>query len=230
MRIEDIPWWNRPSNRIKKKGEDKLNPAELLSLIIWSGKKGENAIDMSNRLLKKYSFSKISEMSLTELEKEVGKIGAARIKSMYEIFKLTNWVNNRGFKPIIEKSEDIYRLFTGEFTGKKREYLYALFLDNKNRIIEKPELISIGTLDETITHPREVFKEAFKKSAKKVILVHNHPTGDTTPSSEDKIITEKMFETGDMVGIAVTDHIIIGNNSYYSFRSDKSYILPKSSD
>ena len=230
MRIQDIPWWNRPSNRIKKKGEDKLNPAELLSLILWSGKKGENAIDMSNRLLKKSSFSKISEMSLTKLEKEVGKIGAVRIKAMYEIFKITNWVNNKGFKPVVEKSEDIYNLFTDEFNGKRREYFYALFLDNKNRIIEKPELISIGTLDETIIHPREVFKESFKKSAKRVILVHNHPTGNTNPSKEDKIITEKMFKTGEMVGIEVTDHIIIGNNSYYSFRSDKVYNLPKSSE
>ena len=134
MRIQDIPWWNRPSNRIKKKGEDKLNPAELLSLILWSGKKGENAIDMSNRLLKKYSFKKISEMSITQLEKEVGKIGAVRIKAMYEIFKITNWVKKGGFKPTIENAEDVYNYFVDFLKDKKKEHFYALLLDSKNRI------------------------------------------------------------------------------------------------
>jgi len=108
MKLTDIPYWNRPSNRIRNK---ELNPAELLSIIIWSGKKGENAIDMSNRLLAKYSLAKLSRLSLSHLEREVGRIGAARIKAMYELFALTHWVSRGGFKPVIESAQDVYNHF-----------------------------------------------------------------------------------------------------------------------
>ncbi|MCK5283496.1 MAG: DNA repair protein RadC [Nanoarchaeota archaeon] len=213
MRIKDMPWWNRPSNRIKKKGEDKLNPAELLSLIIWGGKKGENAIDMSNRLLKKSSFSKISEMSLTKLEKEVGKIGAARIKAMYEIFKLTNWVKRGGFKPTIESAKDVYNYFVDELKDKKKEYFYALLLDSKNRII-KEELISVGTLNSSLVHPREVFKEAIKASANAIVLVHNHPDSDSEPSENDIEVTKRLAKSADILNIKILDHVIIGKDGW----------------
>ncbi len=215
MRIKDIPWWNRPSYRIKKKGEDKLNPAELLSIILWSGKKGENAIDMSNRLLKNYSLSKIPKLSLTELEKEVGKTGAARIKAMYEIFRLTNWVKKKGFKPTIESAEDVFRYFVDQLKDKKKEHLYALLLDSKNRIITE-ELISIGTLNSSLVHPREVFKEAIKNSAYAIILVHNHPSGDCEPSEEDIEASKRIKDAGKLMDIKVLDHIIIGKDSWHS--------------
>lgn len=213
MRINDIPWWNRPSNRIKKKGEEKLNPAELLSLIIWSGKKGENAIDMSNKLLKNYSFSKISEMSLTELERKVGKIGAVRIKAMYEIFKLTNWVKRRGFKPTIECAEDAYNYFVDKLKDKKKEHLYALLLDSKNRII-KEELVSIGTLNSSLVHPREVFRDAIKNSANAIILVHNHPDSDPEPSENDIEVTKRLAKSADILNIKILDHVIIGKEGW----------------
>ena len=221
MRIKDIPWWNRPSNRINKKGEDKLNPAELLSLIIWSGKKGENAIDMSNRLLKKYSFSKISEMSITELEKEVGKIGAVRIRSMYEIFKLTNWVKRGGFKPTIECAKDVYNYFVDELKDKKKEHFYALLLDSKNRIIGDAKLISIGTLNSSLVHPRELFKPAIRDSANAIILVHNHPSGNPDPSDDDYKVNEVITNSGNLLNIKVLDHIIIGKDFFYSFKEKK---------
>jgi len=217
MKITDMPWWNIPSNRIKKKGEDRLNSAELLSIIIWSGRRGENAIDISNRLLKKYSFSKLSNLSLRELEKEVGRIGAARIKAMYEIFKITNWVKRKGFKPTIKSAKDVYNYFVDKLKDKKKEYFYALLLDSKNRII-KDELISIGTLNSSLVHPREVFKEAIKNSANAIILVHNHPSGDCSPSEEDIKIAEKINKVGDSVGIKVLDHIIIGKEQYENIR------------
>src|SRR3989344_4845894 len=217
MKITDMPWWNIPSNRIKKKGEDRLNSAELLSIIIWSGRRGENAIDISNRLLKKYSFSKLSNLTLRELEKEVGRIGAARIKAMYEIFKITNWVKRKGFKPTIKSAKDVYNYFVDKLKDKKKEYFYALLLDSKNRII-KDELISIGTLNSSLVHPREVFKEAIKNSANAIILVHNHPSGDCSPSEEDIKIAEKINKVGDSVGIKVLDHIIIGKEQYENIR------------
>ncbi|MFH1052879.1 MAG: DNA repair protein RadC [Candidatus Woesearchaeota archaeon] len=221
MKIDYIPWWNRPSNRIRKKGEDKLNPAELLSLIIWSGKKGENAIDMSNRLLKKSSFSKISEMSLSELEKEVGKIGAVRIKAMYEIFKLTNWVKREGFKPTIECAKDVYNYFIDELKDKKKEHFYVLLLDSKDMIIGDAKLISIGTLNSSLVHPREVFKPAIRDSANTIILVHNHPSGNPEPSDDDHKVNEAITDSGNLLNIKVLDHIILGKDFFYSFKEKK---------
>ena len=216
MRIKDIPWWNRPSSRLKKEGENKLNPAELLSLILWSGKKGENAIDMSNRLLKKYSFGKLSDLSLTELEKEVDKIKALKIKAMYEIFKITNWVEREGFKPTIESAKDVYNYFVDELKDKKKEHFYILMLDSKNRII-KEELISIGTLTSGMVHPREIFKEAIKESAFSVMLVHNHPSGDPEPSEDDIQITKQIIGAGKILNILVLDHVIIGKGRFWNW-------------
>jgi DNA repair protein RadC len=211
MQIKDIPWWNRPSNRIRMKGADKLDDAQLLSLIIWSGNKQDNAIDLSNKLLNKYkSLSKISNLSLTELEKEVSKLGAIRIKAMFELFRKTNWVKRGGFKPTIESAQDVYNYFVDELKGKKKEHFYVLCLDTKNRIIEREVLVSRGTLNSSLIHPREVFKEAIKRSANAVILVHNHPSGDCEPSSEDLQVTEKLVKVGEMLGIKVLDHVIVG--------------------
>ena len=217
MRIKDIPWWNRPSHRLKRKGEDKLNPAELLSIILWSGKKGENAIDMGNRLLKKYNFHKLSELSLTELEKETGKIPAVRIKAMYEIFRLTNWVKRKGFKLTIECAKDAYNFFVDELKDKKKEHFYALLLDSKNRIIDV-DLISLGDLNSSIAHPREVFKEAIRNSANSIILVHNHPSGDSEPSEQDIEITKILANTGDLLEIKLIDHIIITQYGFISLK------------
>ncbi len=221
MRIKDIPWWNRPSYKLKKEGVAKLNPAELLSLILWNGKEGENAIDMSNRLLNKYSFSKLSELSLTELENEVDKIKALRIKAMFEIFKITDKVKREGFKPTIECAKDVYNYFVDDMKDKKKEHLYILMMDTKNRIIRE-ELISVGTLDSSLAHPREVFKEAIKESAFAIMLVHNHPSGDPEPSEEDIKITKQIIEAGKVLNIIVLDHVILGKDRYWNWLDSQS--------
>lgn len=216
MKIKDIPWWNRPSVKLEKEGEGKLNPAELLSLILWSGNKDENAIDMSNRLLSKYSFSKLSNLSLTELENEVDKVKALKIKAMFEIFRITDKIERKGFKPAISCAEDVYNYFIDELKDKKKEYLYTLMLDSRNNII-KHELISVGTLDSSLVHPREVFKVAIKESAFAIMLIHNHPSGDPKPSEEDIKITKQIMEAGKLLNIIVLDHIIIGEGSYWNW-------------
>jgi len=208
MQIKDIPWWNRPSSRIRQ-GE--LDPAQLLSLIIWSGNKQDNAIDLSNKLLKKYSLSKLSALSLTELEQEVSKLGAIRIKAMFELFRKTKWVERGGFKPTIESAQDVFNYFVDSLKGKKKEHFYVICLDTKNRIIEGPVLVSRGTLNASLIHPREIFKEAIRRSANSVILVHNHPSGDCNPSAEDLKVTEKLVSVGELLGIKVLDHVIVGD-------------------
>lgn len=219
MRMKDIPWWNRPGTKLKRKGEEKLNDAELLAIILEKGVRlNESSIDLANKLLNKHNFHRLTDLSLTELKKEVGEIKALKIKAMFEIFKKTSRLKRKGFKPTIECAKDVYNYFVDELKDKKKEYFYVLLLDSKNRII-KEELISIGTLNSSLVHPREVFKEAIKNSANAIILVHNHPSGDCEASDKDYEINKKLKETGKLVDIKVLDHIIIGKENFLSLKN-----------
>ncbi|MFH1641989.1 MAG: DNA repair protein RadC [Nanoarchaeota archaeon] len=218
MRIKDMPWWNQPSNKLKKKGTDKLDPAELLAIILEKGIRfNESSVELANKLLKKYkSLAGLSNLSLTQLKNEVGEIKSLKLKAMFELFTETNRIKKGGYKEPIESAQDVYNHFVDMLKDKKKEYFYALLLDTKNRII-KEELISVGTLNSSLVHPREVFKEAIKESANSIILVHNHPSGDCKPSEEDFIINSILKKSSDILNIKLLDHIIISKEGYYSF-------------
>lgn len=221
MKIRDIPWYNRPGVRLKKKGVSNLSDAELLAIILGRGNKEENAIDMSNRVLGNYNFHKLADLSLPELEKEFNnQVKSMKITAMFEIFKRTNRLHKKGFNKKIGNAEDVFNYYVDELRDKKKEHFYALLLDTKNRIIAE-ELVSVGILDASIIHPREVFKSAIKASSNSVILVHNHPSGDCTPSKEDEEVTKILENAGDLLGINVLDHIIIGKDNYYSFKENE---------
>lgn len=148
--------------------------------------------------------------------KGIGKVKAITLLSSLELGKrvyLKTYDNN---KTKIRTSNDVYNYFYNKVKDSKQEMFYILLLDSKKNII-KEELLFIGTLDSTTVHPREVFKEAIKNSASCIICVHNHPSGDATPSNKDIIVTKRLKESGEIIGIQVIDHIIIGNNNYYSF-------------
>jgi len=218
MRIKEIPWYNRPGIRLKKKGVSHLSDADLLAIVIGRGNQKENAIDLSNRVLRSYNFDKLSELSFHELKREFrNQVPAMKIMAMYEIFRRTNRLKKKGFKPKIKTAEDVFNYFVDELQDKKKEHLYALFLDTKNRIIGE-ELISVGTLNASLIHPREVFNPAIKASANSIVLVHNHPSGDPTPSKDDKEVTKMLKGSGDILGIPLLDHIIVGKNGYKSLK------------
>src|SRR3989344_2987328 len=179
MRIKDISLENRPRERLEKHGPSVLSDAELLAIILKTGTKEENVIDMSNRLISKYGFDKLSACSLSELQ-EINGIGSAKMSFL------------------------------------DREQFMILHLDIKNRVL-KDEIVSIGALTGTIAHPREVFKSAVKESAYSVILVHNHPSGDPTPSDEDLRMTKRLLEAGEILGIKVLDHVIVGKEEWWSY-------------
>lgn len=220
MKIKDMPFFTQPYHRLKKNGVSSLSDAELLAIIISSGSRGESAVDTANRILKRYNFNKLSELNLTELKKELGnEVKALRVLSLLEINKRNNKLQRGGFGNTIESAKDIFNLFVEDLKNKKKEHFYALYLDTKNRIIEKPELISTGTLNSSIVHPREIFKEAIKKSANAIILVHNHPSGDCSPSDEDLQITKKLIDAGKLLGIKVLDHVIIGDE-FWSWKDN----------
>jgi DNA repair protein RadC len=218
MKIKDMPWYNRPGARLKRKGVFSLSDAELLAIIIGRGDKTENAVDLANRVLAINNFNKIAELSLSELEKEFrNPVKAMKINSMFEIFRRTNKLMKGGFKLQIKTASDVYQYYVDELQNKTKEYFYALFLDTKNRIL-KDELVSIGTLNESLIHPRELFNSAVQASCNSVIIVHNHPSGDCVPSDSDKEVTKVLVEAGEIMGIKVLDHVIIGKEGFVSLK------------
>jgi len=216
VKIKDISLDNRPRERLIKQGINVLSDAELLALILKTGNKNENVIDMSNRLISKFSFDKLSECSLKELQEinGIGKAKACQILAVFELNKRHSYSKVNG--KIVKTSKDVYDYCISRLSFTDREQFMILHLDTKNRIV-KDEIISIGTLNGSIAHPREIFKSAIKESANAIILVHNHPSGDPNPSDEDLEITKRLIDSGELLNIKVLDHVIIGKDNYWSW-------------
>jgi DNA repair protein RadC len=219
MRIKDISKDNQPRERLQKNGVHVLSDAELLAVIFKTGNKQENAVEMSDRLITKYGIDKLNDLSLKELQeiRGIGPAKAMQIKALFEFNKRHNLAKKEG-KPI-RGAKDVFEYASQRLISSKQENFMILHLNSKNRII-KDEIISLGTLNASIIHPREVFKSAIKESANSIILVHNHPSGDSEPSVEDKQITERLMEAGELLDIKVLDHVIIGKDNYHSFKEN----------
>ncbi len=217
MKILDIPKEGRPRERFLKYGSEVLSDAELFAILLRTGSKGENAIDMSNRLIAEYGLDKLFECSLKELQeiKGIGPSKAMQILTIAELQKRVNQSKNPVKK--ISCAKDVFDLFHERLKDKKEEHFYVLLLDTKNNIIGE-QLISKGILDASIIHPREVFKPAIKNSASKIILVHNHPSGDPSPSQADLDITEKLMKAGEEIGIKVLDSVILGRDKWWGWK------------
>lgn len=220
MRIKDISVENRPRERLEKQGVTALSDAELLAVILKTGNRNENVIDMSNRLLAKYGIAKLSSCSLKELQaiNGIGSAKASQILALFEFNKRHNLAKQNG-KPL-RSAKDVFNYMQPKLAQLDRERFMVLHLDTKNCTL-KEEVVSIGTLNGAIVHPRELFKSAIKENANSVILVHNHPSGDPTPSQEDVEVTERVMEAGKVLGIDVLDHVIIGNETYWSFKESR---------
>ncbi len=215
MKIKDLPEQNRPRERFKKFGPEALSDAELFAIILRIGIKNENVVDMSNRLIAEYGLDKLFDCSSKELQKikGIGPDKSMQILSMAELGKRYN----QSKKPLkkISCAQDVFDYFHERLKDKKEEHFYILMLNNQNNIIGE-QLISKGVLDAAIIHPREVFKPAIKNSASKIILVHNHPSGDPSPSEEDEEVSRKIKNIGLELGINVLDFVIIGNEGWWS--------------
>ncbi len=221
MKIKDIPKEGRPRERFLKHGVEVLSDAELFAILLRTGSKGENVIDMSNRLITEFGLDKLFECSLTELEKIKG-IGPSKAMQILTIAELQKRIN-QSKNPVkrISCAQDVFNLMHDRLKDKKEEHFYVLMLSTKNSLIGEPVLISKGILDASIVHPREVFKPAIKNSASKIILVHNHPSGDPSPSAEDLDITEKLMKAGEEMDIKVLDHLIVGRDNFWNW-TDKT--------
>ena len=217
MKIKDLPESSQPRKRFLKHGPEVLSDPELFAIILRTGVVGENVMEMSNRLISEFGLVNLFECSLKELQviKGIGPNKAMQLLAMVELGKRYDQEKNSIKK--ITCAEDVFKLFHRDLKNKKQEHFSILLLNTQNNIIKK-EPLTIGILNASVIHPREVFKPAIKSSCNKIILVHNHPSGDPTPSEEDLEITRKMMEVGEKLGINVLDHVIIGKENYWSWK------------
>ncbi len=217
MLIRDIPNNERPRERLIKYGVDKLSNEELLSIILSSGVRNKSCKELSLDIISEFdSINNLKNLNIKSLSsiKGIGIGKASIILASIEFGRRVYSDNNIDIK--LNSSEDVYNYIKNDLIDKKQEYFYALYLDNKNKLIDK-KLLFIGTVNRSIVHPREIFKYAYLYSASSIVIVHNHPSGDVTPSKEDKILTESIMELGIINKIPLIDHIIVGKDNYYSF-------------
>ncbi len=222
MGILNMPWYDRPGNRLIKEGAENLTDTELLEIILGKTRK-ESVINLSNRLLKKYNLNKLEDLSFQELKKECRNDTAVALKilSFVELSKRYNILRKGGYnKKPITSARDIYNMLSDKVRDYKKEVLFAVLLDTSRRVIAVKK-ISVGILNSTLVHPREVFLEAVKESADSIILVHNHPRGNSSPSQPDIDATKILIDSGKLLSMPVLDHVIIGRNDYYSFSERK---------
>ena len=218
LRIEDMAAEERPSNRLMSNGATSLSNAELLSIILKSGSVAENAINLSQRVLSQFDLKQLSAINVPQLMKIHGiKSGkAVQIVACFELARrLETFDGQSKFK--INSPEDVYRRLYPTMRELKKEHFIELCLDTKNQVLRE-DTISIGSLNANVVHPREVFRTALMESASSIIVSHNHPSGDPTPSREDIEITKKLVETGKIMGISVLDHVIIGDGKHFSMK------------
>jgi len=220
--IRDLPISERPRERLQKFGAEALSAQEILAVILGRGVAGESVMVTGQRLLSQFGNLKgIAGASVEELSqvKGIGLAKAAQIKAAFELANRLEGYSETGKKPIVKTPEDVMTLVRGRLKDKKKEYFVALLLDTRNQLIKISE-VSVGSLDASIVHPREVFKEAIAGSAASVIFVHNHPSGDPAASEDDIRLTKRLAEVGEIVGIDVLDHIIIGDKNYLSLKRE----------
>jgi len=224
--MKELPWFNRPGYKLEKNGAGSLDSAELLAIILGYGSKKESVLELSNRLLKKHNLHNFENLGFRELVEDVSskkdeyvgsKVKAMKIFALVELAKRYNKLKNKGFKRSISSAKDVYDLLVDRFGSLKKEHFVCLYLDTKNNII-KEEVVSVGTLNSSLVHPREVFVSAIRERANSIILVHNHPSGSCEPSVEDEKITSIFRDGGELLGIRLLDHVVISKKEFYSFK------------
>jgi len=218
--IKDMPADLRPRERLLRDGAGVLTDIELLAIILRTGTAAASAVQLAAAVLGRFGHLRgLVQASVEELSllPGIGPAKAAQIKAALELGRRVA-ASSGAERPVIKSPEDVAGLVMEEMRHLDREHFRALLLNTRHQVIAQ-ETISIGTLNSSAVHPRELFKNAVKRSAAALILVHNHPSGDPAPSREDLEITRRLQEAGRIIGIDVLDHVIIGDNTFVSLKA-----------
>ena len=219
IKFKDIPDEEKPRERLVLYGASHLSNEELLMIILRTGTKNKSVKELSLEVLASVGgIDKFKDMSFHNfLDIEgIGKIKAIELCAIIELSKRIYYSVSERELISFDHPMTIIRYFNEVFHGVQQEEFYCVFLNNKKKYLDKKKLF-VGTINSSIVHPREIFKMAYLLSASFFICVHNHPSGDSTPSKEDIVITEKLKELGELHAIYLVDHLIVGNSNYYSF-------------
>ncbi|PKG21694.1 RadC family protein [Niallia nealsonii] len=222
--IRDFPNDERPRERFIKYGPESLSNHELIAIIIQTGSKNESVLSLANKLLAHFDGLRLlKDASLDELKtiKGIGTVKAIQLLASIELGRrVSNLVYSDRY--CIRSPEDAAKYMMNDMRFLTQEHFVCLYLNTKNQVMHK-QTIFIGSLNASIVHPREVYKEAFRRSAASIICLHNHPSGDPSPSREDIEVTKRLVECGKIIGIDLLDHIIIGENKFVSLK-EKGYV------
>ena len=216
-KIKELPVEERPRERLINVGSNNLTDKEIISIILKTGTKGKNVEELALDLLSNYSLIDLKNITINDLLKIKG-IGKTKAIELIASIELGKRIFLRESKKLIklEDAKSIWEDSKYLFNGLKQEYFYCYYFNNKQELIKR-KLIFMGTINNATTHTREIFKEAYLLSASTIVCLHNHPSNDITPSKADVVFTDHLMRTGHIQGIPVVDHIIVGENSFYSF-------------
>jgi DNA repair protein RadC len=216
-KIKEMPQFERPRERLLTLGADKLSDAQLLAIILRTGCGTKNALSLAMEIINRFGSLRSIDAATHKELREITGLGDAKIAQLKAAFEIgKRLVAEKACSgAVFQGSQSVYEYFAPRLKTLSQEKFYCLILDVKNRLIKEYE-VSSGTLNESLIHPREAFKEAIRVAGAAVIFVHNHPSGDPEPSPKDLAITERLKQTGEIIGIKVLDHVIVGDGRYVS--------------
>ena len=225
MNLKEVPEKERPREKLLKYGRENLSDSELLAIILKTGTRDCNVNELAIKVIKELDgIENLKNISFNKLINIKG-IGKAKAIELLVLSELAKRINKKEEKTKIKYTspKTIYENSRYLFEGLMQEHFYCLYLNTKKELIEG-KLLFMGTLNKSIVHPREIFKEAYRLSASSIVCIHNHPSGDLTPSKEDINITDSLMKIGQINGIPVVDHLIISDEGYYSFYENSKVI------
>lgn len=218
MKLKEVPAIDRPREKLSKYGPEKLSNTELLAILLGSGVEGTNVVELANKIFKKFGKGKIAEATYQDLKNTFG-LGPAKACLLVACFELgRRFLKDKKYNLILSP-QDVWESLK-DLRDNKKEHFVIFYLDTRNQEIKR-EIISVGTLNANLVHPREVFESAIVHSAAQIIVAHNHPSGNTEPSEEDLAITKRLVDAGKLLGIELVDHVIVSKSDFLSFKEKK---------
>jgi DNA repair protein RadC len=217
-KIKDIPKVDRPREKLEKYGPERLSDSELLAILLRTGNKGINVVELSSKILRKFSGVGLANASVKELKNTFG-LGSAKACEIIACYELGRRHLQNKQSVMLLSPKDVWSELR-DICDHKKEHFVIFFLDSRNQEIKR-EIISVGSLNANLVHPREVFEPAVRHLAAQVIIAHNHPAGDSSPSREDLDITKQLVDAGKLLGIEIKDHVIVSKSDFFSFAEHK---------